>query len=166
MSGNGAAELVGEAHAILEIGAVDIVDVDVFNDIPAGEQSYGAVAVFGPDAADLNVGDGAVGALVGVEGDGVVVAGALEVADNAEAAVAVEVDTVHVHGHGIAMVKVKVNVFHREILNAVKGGRKVNGIFQGEIRELKALDGIKNHAKADITLGLINLGPQGVGILS
>ena len=133
MSGNGAAELVGEAHAILEIGAVDIVDVDVFNDIPAGEQSYGAVAVFGPDAADLNVGDGAVGALVGVEGDGVVVAGALEVADNAEAAVAVEVDAVHVHGHGVTVVEVEVYVFNGEVFDSVQGGGKVDGILQSEV---------------------------------
>ena len=105
----------GNTDSVLIIGAVNVADVNVLNVLAYRQKTHSAVAIFGIDAVYGDIGAISAASLVSIDGNKVVVAGALEVADDSEVAVSVEMHAVKIDRVRVAHIVVENYVFNGEI---------------------------------------------------
>ena len=157
--------IVGQPDAILVIRAVYVGDMDVFDRFLRCQKTDGAVTVLSENTVDLDIGDIAERALVRVERDEIVVAGALQIADHAEMTVSVKMQAVHIDRRRISEIIIEGDIFHREIRNLTEGRSEIRGVFDGQRGHFEADDFIEIYTVAPELGNGVILGLNRVGIL-
>ena len=116
------------------------------------------MAILGVDAVDGDVGAISTAALVGIDGNEIVVATTLQVLYHAEMTVSVEMHTVKIDRIGVSEIVVENYIFNRKIGYSVVCRTVVNGVLEGHIGHSQPLNTVEEHTVARIAVGLENTG--------
>ena len=144
--------VIGQDNRLEAVGTEDVGYIHPFYRRSAGVYSDGSPCMFRPDAVHANVRDGASAEfdqrhVVGIEGDQIVVRGALQVDDPPVVTVAGDVYPVHVSTQHI---EVEGDVFNRKPVEVTTQKGKHLRVFECDVRKMQVPDIVEYHQHAEI----------------